>query len=88
MSALVEAQLMDLFMRLDKGTQLRMLHKLQEVVEKPLHPIPQSEFDSPKLSIGEWLKETEPLRQALQSELGEGEFFNVQELIDELREEE
>lgn len=73
MSAL-EQSIWDMFQQLDEDSKLRLLKRMEETTE------PDFDFDA-------WMAKAEALHQQLREKYGTTHFFDVQGVLDELREE-
>lgn len=69
----LQASILELFEQLEPNDKRDMIALLQDKVEA-----------EPKLELGEWLKKAAKLREEFAAEYG---YVNVQEMLDELREE-
>lgn len=71
----LDQQIMQKIQKLDEGQKQRVL----EFVESELNAAP--------LPLETWLRQATAFRQALRAKYGDGHFFGVQEMLDEIREE-
>jgi len=73
--ATLEQELIEKIGKLDDAAKLRVL----AVVEQ--------ELETPKLTQNEWLEQAIALSEELRLKYGDGYYFGVQDMLDEIREE-
>jgi hypothetical protein len=79
--ATVMPELMDKITQLDEAAQRKLLAYVENLLRLELEKSPTP------MTLGEWLREAQALRDEMRAKYGANHFYSVEETLDEIREE-